>query len=329
MFQYYSMRFLLLRTLPILFFLFICSFLVQPTPANAYFYIEVQEEQEGTKKEEAPNEAVNENENKQPPSSQTLQRSEIKIAAPTDAFTQKNNDLKHYFPQDSAQSLLAGTEEYLIIEETSFTQNNKGVAILLPDWQQGLTNPKAINFLRKALPKMGWSTISIQPPNMPNNYPILSSDKKAQHEENNKILTAYQEKLKTLMTAVMEKAKNYPGIFLVITQGGHSAMLTQLYKENNALLPSAMIMLSAGMYTPFDNKLFAKNLAMSELPTLDLVLQRDSKIVLENAILRKKLATKEMKIYYRQKQLHNFYTGYYPEQTLLTEINGWLKTIGW
>ncbi len=311
----------MLRTIPILFFLYLCPLIAQLSISHAYFFYE---EQADEKKEE-PAEASQ----KSLSAYKKTQRSEIKIAAPTNSFMQKNNDLKRYLSKNEAQPLLVGTEEYVIVEETSSTPNNKGVVILLPDWQQGLTSPKAINFLRKQLPLIGWSTISIQPPNMPTNYPLLMSDKKAQLESNNELLKNYQTKLKMLMVSVMAKAKNYPGVFLVITQGSNAAMLTQLYKEDNTLLPSAMIMLSASMYTSQANEAFANNMAISDLPTLDLILKRDSKNILENAILRKKLATKELKISYRQRQLHNVYTGYYPEQTLLTEIVGWLKTIGW
>lgn len=311
------MRFFVLRTLSILLFLYVFPLITQCNISHAYFFYEEQaDEKKDTSQDTSPTYS-------------TVQRSEIKIAAPTNSFIQKNNDLKHYLSKSEVQPLLVGTEEYVIVEETSSTPNNKGVAILLPDWQQGLTNPKAINFLRKKLPLIGWSTISIQSPNMPNNYPLIIPDKKIQLESNNKLLKNYQTKLKMLMMSVMEKAKNYPGVFLVVAQGSNAAMLTELYKEDDTLLPTAMIMLSAGMYTQQANDLFAKNIATSNLPTLDLVLKRDSKNILENAVLRRKLAIKELKISYRQKQLHNIYTGYYPEQTLLTEIIGWLKAIGW
>jgi len=290
--------------------------------AHAYYFSPQEEEQEAVEeKEQAP-----ESENKTPTS---MQRSSIKIAPPINSFEQKKRDLKHFLTADKAQSLLAGTEEYVIVEESSFTQNTKGIAILLPDWQQGLTNPKAINFLRKELPHLGWNTLSIQPPNMPSGYPSMLSDKTLRIEANKKSLEMYQEKLKILITSVMEKAKNSPGIFLVITQGAHAGMLTELYKNESELLPTVMVLLSANMSSVEENHRFARDLAMSEVPTLDLILRRDNKAVLENAVLRKKFATKEMKVYYRQTQLTNMYSGYYPEQPLLTEINGWLKTIGW
>lgn len=309
-----------MRALFFICFIYSAPSLLALNTADAYFYFTPQEEAEETTTETSEGEKN---------TTTIIQRSAIKIAPPTNAFKQKKQDLKHYFSNDKAQSLLAGTEEYVIIEEQSFTQMNKGVAILLPDWQQGLTNPNAINFLRKELPHSGWNTLSIQPPNMPSDYPSMLSDKKARIEANEKALKTYQATLKNLMTSVMEKARNSPGIFLVITQGSHAAMLTKLYKEDASLKPTAIIMLSGNMSSMEESNRFAKDLAMSDIPTLDLILQRDNKTVLNNAILRKKLATREMKVYYRQTQLYNVHSGYYPKQPLLIEINGWLKTIGW
>ena len=287
--------------------------------AQAYFYFAEEEEAAETEK-------VDEDK-KQP--SKSIQRSDIKIVNPVSSFEQQKQDLTHYLSGSKTQSIKVGDNEYIIIEETSSTQNNKGVAILIPDWQQGVANPKAINFLRKNLPDAGWSTISVQSPNKPMNYPSAASTKEERIEQNKTALMPYQNELKSLVTAVMEKANNYPGIFLVITEGSQAAMLIDLYTSNQSLLPAALITLSAGMYSEVENDSLAKNIAMSELPVLDLILKKDRNTVIENAMLRKKYVNKELKADYRQKSLHNMVPGYYPEQTLLTEINGWLKTIGW
>ena len=259
----------------------------------------------------------------------TLQRSDIKIAQPLSTFEQQKQDLKHYLPSDEIELLKAGDSEYTLIKGTSSTKNDKGVAILIPDWQQGLTNPKALNFLREELPNHGWATLSIQPPNKPKNYPSSASTQSELAEQNKAALMPYKNELKSLMMEVMKKAKGYPGIFLVVTQGSQAAMLIDLYKDNEDLQPTAFVILSAGMYSPMENDTFAYNIAVSQLPILDLVLKRDSRLVLENAHLRKKYTTKELKVFYRQKTLSNIIPGYFPEQTLITEINGWLKTIGW
>lgn len=309
----------MLRILFITTLLYLIPNILGHNQAQAYFYFA---EEEGAAEPEKVDE-----DKKQP--SKSIQRSDIKIVKPVSSFEQQKQDLTHYLSGSKTQSIKAGDSEYIIIEESSSTQNNKGVAILIPDWQQGVANPKAMNFLRKNLPDAGWSTISVQSPNKPMNYPSVALTKEERIEQNKAALMPYQNELKSLVTAVMEKAKNYPGIFLVITEGSQAAILIDLYKNNQDLSPAALITLSASMYSELENDTFAKNIAMSELPVLDLILKKDRNSVLENAMLRKKYATKELKVYYRQKYLHNMVPGYYPEQTLLTEINGWLKTIGW
>ncbi len=257
------------------------------------------------------------------------QRSDIEIIAPIVKFSQQKEDLTHYLAEKIIKPVLAGPDGHTTLVETSTTQNNKGVVILLPEWQQNATNPKAINFLRKSLPAKGWTTITVQPPNMPDNYPSHAFELSEQVEENNKILTSYKEKLQTLMTAVIEQAKNYPGIFLVVAQGSHAAVLIDIYEEQPDIMPTAFVMLSSYMLTDAANERFAQNIALSELPVLDLFLYKDHPRVKSSAQLRKKYTNRELKTSFRQKQLSNFNTGYYPKETLLREINGWLKTIGW
>jgi len=257
------------------------------------------------------------------------QRSDISIIAPITKFSQQKEDLSHYLPTKVIKPILAGPNDYTTLVQTNTTGNNKGVVILLPDWQQNATNPKAINFLRQALPDKGWTTITVQAPNMPNNYPSHALKLTERIEKNEKTLTAYKEKLTILMAAVMERAKNYPGIFLVIAQGSHAALLIDIYEEDENIVPTALVMLSSLMLTDDANERFSQQLALSELPVLDLILTRDHPKVKSGSLLRKKYTNREMKISFRQKQLHNINNGYYPKKTLLKEINGWLKSIGY
>jgi len=285
--------------------------------AHAFFYA-----QEDAAESENSNEEMN-------GSSKTIQRSDIKIPQPISHFEQHKQDLNHYLSMSKTQLLNTGSNEYILIEETSSTKNNKGVAILIPDWQQGVTSPKAINYLRKSLPDQGWSTFSVQAPNKPENYPSTAPLLTELAEQNKMALMPYRNELKALVMEIMKKAINYPGIFIVITQGNQAAMLVDLYKNNPDLSPTALVILSAGMSSTLENETFAKNVSISTLPVLDLVLKKDNTLILNNAQLRKKYATKEVKVFYRQKTLTNMVSGYYPEQTLLVEINGWLKSIGW
>ena len=252
-----------------------------------------------------------------------------KIAAPINIYQQTQADIKHYLPDQGVQPLLAGPDDYLTLVEESHTAINKGVAILIPDFPIGAATPKSINYLRKTLPVEGWTTMTVQPSYSPENYPSINIDEKSRLQENAEALEAYQAKLKQLIPAIMEKAKAYPGLFLVIAEGTHAAMLMNIYQQDIDNLPSAIVMLSAYLPTEIESMASAQNMVMLETPVLDLYLRSDHPLAIKNSKLRKKLAQKELKVYYRQQKIYNLSTSYYPPETLLKAINGWLKSIGW
>lgn len=262
------------------------------------------------------------------------EKNKVTINKPIALTKQHKEDLKHYVETEQVKPLLAGPDDYLTLVKKHTSANSKGVVILLPEWQQGATNPKAINFLRNTLPDHGWSTIAIQPSNKPENFPSTALTIDAQKKENAQILEEYKSKLSSMLNAVMNIAREYPGIVLVIAQGNNAALLVDLYDQDDSQVPNALILLSSYRQTSQGltntvNEVFAQQLASSELPVLDLYLKYDNPIVIAKAKQRKSFAKKEMKVYYRQRQLNNTVTGYYPEDELLSQINGWLKVIGW
>ena len=287
---------------------------------------------------------------KEPPAKETATTDESKndtakktsalpIPAPTPLTSQHKEDLKHYLPSNKVKPVLAGPDDYItrIAENTSV--NNKGVAILLPDWQQGATDPKAINFLRNELPQQGWTTITIQPSSKPSNYPSNALKITEQQEENKATIDDYKTKLGTMMNAVIAKANEYPGIIMIIAQGNHGALLVELLSQSNeqpkiTQAPNAFVLLSGYVLSSTKlideaNTALAKKLASSEYPVLDLYLRYDNPIVLDKTKERLSSSKQEMKVYYRQRQLNNSAMGYYPKKELLTQINSWLKSIGW
>jgi len=257
------------------------------------------------------------------------------VPTPVALALQHQADLKHYLPATKVKPILVGAQEYITLVNESISPNNKGVAILVPDWQQGAVNPKAINFLRKALPKQGWTTISVQPNAKPDNYPSTALKLSTQIEENKTSLDDYKINFIAMINAISDKAKEYPGIVIMIVQGNHGAILMAALDSNDNLqAPNAIILLSSYVLTSDTlldegNRDFAKALANSEPPVLDLYLKHDNAIVIAKAPQRLALAKQEMKVYYRQRQLNNTAQGFYPEQALLSQINGWLKSIGW
>jgi len=304
----------------------ICLFILSSADSVAFIFqgqekeVQVQTEVAKTKTEAnaEKSEANSENNNS---------KNRAEIFPPINAISQKEQDLNHYLMKDNIAPMLAGADDFITLIHENTASNQKGVMILLPDWQMSATSSNALNYLRETLPNQGWTTITIQPPSKPDGYPSNAIELRQQKEENKKILEQYQDRLILIMNAVMTRAKNYPGIFVVVSKGSHATLLGDLYSTGKLEAPSAMVMLSSYMFT--DAQSFAETLARSDVPVLDLYLSRDQQLVESNTVLRKAQANKEMKVYYRQTRLHNTQVGHYPEKNLLISINGWLKSIGW
>ena len=317
------MFFRVLTSLIILSLVTLCS-----VHSHAFLYQEEEKKAEKNTDEDKKQPVKDAEEKKAEPENKASQK-RPEIFAPTDALAQKEQDLTHYLSAEKITPMLAGAEDFITLINENTASNQKGVMILLPDWQMSATSSNALNYLREILPSQGWTTITIQPPNKPIGYPSRALKLSQQIEENTKLLTQYQDNLTVMMNAVMDKAKDYPGIFVVVSQGSHASLLANLYSDKKLEAPSAMVMLSGYMFTEFDSLTLAKTLAMSDFPVLDIYLSRDQQLAKSNAVVRKAQATKEMKAYYRQTQLHNNQVGYYPQESLLRAINGWLKSIGW
>lgn len=262
-------------------------------------------------------------------SKNTFNRADINISAPADHLAQKTADIEHYINKEKITPILVGPDSHITLVEKHTTAINKGVMIILPDWQQGATSPNALNQLRQTLPRYGWTTITVQPPLKPTTYPSRALTQTEQDTENKAILTAYKADLVNILSSVIEKAKSYPGTILTISEGQHAALLVDIYQKELLPNPTALIMLSAYMQSKAENLSFAQQVAFSSYPILDLYLKKDHRLVTTTIDARKHAVRNELKAYYRQRQLFNQKTAYYPQKTLTKEIVGWLKSIGW
>lgn len=254
---------------------------------------------------------------------------DAKIRPPVSLIEQFNQDIERSLDSSLVNPMLAGTEDFLTILQPDTHSTDRGIAILLPEWNQAATDTRAINFLRQQLPEEGWTTISIQPITKPEDYPSQQLKPSLATEENKEVLAKYAEQLAPMLSTVMEKAAEFPGVFLVIAQGNNAAILLDLYEQSAVQLPNALITLSAHRQSVAGNQRLANQIANSELPVLDIVLKKDVHWVRHFAKDRNKAAKRELKSIYRQRELTNFRAGYYPEAALAKEIKGWLTSVGW
>ncbi|MGJ8692492.1 MAG: DUF3530 family protein [Thalassotalea sp.] len=256
----------------------------------------------------------------------SFNRAEI-IKAPADLFEQTQNDVKHYL--NKTEPLLIGTQEFATLFNASNTANNKGVFILLPDWQQSIASSKNMASLMSALPDLGWATLTIQAMNKPENYPSKALTAKEQLEQNSNTLAEHKKQLSLIITALFDKVADMPGTFILVSEGNHASMLFDIFSDESMAQPNAIILLSAYSETPEADQAFAEALATSEIPVLDLYLNKGHSLVKQGIKLRAQLTDKELKIMYRQQQLKSYATSYYPKENLLIAVKGWLKYIGW
>jgi hypothetical protein len=251
------------------------------------------------------------------------------INPPIDAFEQQQQDLKHYLNSDGVEAVLVGTDEFIMLTDKHKTAINKGVMILVPDWKKSAASPNAIKRLRDKMPEQGWTTLTVHPPHQLGNYPSQALITEERLKENSESLANYQKKLSAVIEATTNKAKNYPGVILIVAEGQHAALVVDMIQNLLIEPPGALVMLSSYMPTDVENTKLAEQVAISNYPILDLYLQHDHRLVLASTRNRKARTKNEMKVFYRQKQLSNQMTGYYPKYLLTREILGWLKSIGW
>jgi len=137
-----------------------------------------------------------------------------------------------------------------------------------------------------------------------------------------------EQKITKRMQAAWKLANEYPGFFLVICQGKSCNWLTNLFIEQQELKPDALVMLSAHMPQSNLNEQFAEQLSKTEFPVLDLYQSNDNPWVLANVPWRKKMARKNYKTDYRQRQLYSGIDYYGQERRTIKEIYGFLTAVG-
>ncbi|WP_286233608.1 DUF3530 family protein [Thalassotalea sediminis] len=300
--------------------------LVTSTSVFAHFALQESNDSTPVKQEEKVKAAEKE---EQPQEDKEAQNQKPVVMLPKALKEIYELDLKHYLPDDNFDNLMVGSDTHLALVNTHDSQAPKGVAILIPEWQQPATSPQAINELRQRLPKYGWTTISLQPIAKPENYPSIATEKSAKIAENKQALVEYRQQLALLLTAALEKAKSFPGIIIIVAQGQNAAQVITLLAQNQIDNPAAFIMLSAYMPTDEEITASANQLANLSLPVFDLYLKADHFKVPQNASVRHKKVKQMAKSQYRQTRLFNFNTGYYDNDALIKQINGWLTSIGW
>lgn len=253
-------------------------------------------------------------------------KTKVKISLPTDRFQQSQTDAKHYLVHDEIEEVLVGTDSYLAIVDPNTSVNVKGNFIVLPDWAKGIKNPKTAGFT-KYMSTIGWRSLTVQVPRSPENYPSIHHEQAQRLEENQKSLADYQLLLTQLLQSAIEKSQQHPGPIIIIAEGQVAANVANILSQQNDDI-EALIILSGYVLTNHQDSTINRSVANAELPILDIFLSKDNLMIANQAKQRQEAVNVELKSFYRQHRITNIQPGYYPKESLIRAVVGWLKTIG-
>lgn len=261
--------------------------------------------------------------------------------APKSREDNLKSDIDHFLQPDELKTLLAGDNEVYALYRDDMTGRPKGVALLIPDWGLNTTNSRGMEYLRTELGDYGWVTLAMTVPQGKESVftteaavadPAASPDSakkpKPIRAVDDDFMQRYELQLKTRMMALISEAENYQGYFIVIAQGSSAAVLASLYAKGELAEPEALILLSAFVPDMTLRMKMNQDITVTAVPTLDVYQSGHSRWLKKNILLRRKLAKKNFKVHYRQKELYGDISYHNQNQRLLKEIYGWLSSLG-
>ena len=264
----------------------------------------------------------------------TVNVNAAEIAAPASLESVYQQDMFHYYRGDEIKMMLAGETEFAALFRDRTSAMAKGVAILLPDWHMPANNHYGLDFLRTELNEYGWISYAM---NIPDPIAFYNNDIQADptvfHAPalailNKDDLAAYKLQLLSRFKALYQSALNHPGFIVVIAQGASSSLLVEYFSEEAEEEVDAFVFLSSYLPDPELNYTLNQRFAKVSAPVLDIFTSEDSNLVKTTLQQRKKMATKEHKINYRQRELFSSQQNPRQQARLLKEIYGFLTKIG-
>ena len=285
------------------------------------------------------------------------------LAAPDYELLRKL-DIQRGLFADTYQSFDIDGQPIIYVLQENTTAITRGVAVMIADSGVPIVGQEGFATLANEMNKIGWVTILIPAPDIgfiPTIIPegVLENDGKAIAIEEKKIsvdtqvtslgvtlldldtsqsavttiddsaFVKHEQQLVSLLEAVIEKAQEYPGYFLVISKGTSAAWLSKIYAEKTLKFPNAFVMISPYWPDRKHNRHLPEWIANTPMPVLDLYSSWDNGWA-QNTVSRRQIAAvKALKLQYRQRELlgitmhkqHSVYIG--------KEIYGWISHMGW
>ena len=276
--------------------------------------------------------------------------------APTPWSTIVSSDLSRLMPQDELKPLLAGDTEFLSLYREHMSAQQRGVVLIIPDWQHLPTNNDGINFLRTQLNDLGYATLAMTVPDI--DWQAVPADPKNSQSEpaennqadnsesaaseaplkapvhvdaiaqiSNAIIDNYKLNLIARFNALYQSALNEDGKIVVIAQGASAAVLLEYYGEYPNTNIDAFVSLSS--YLPNSKRNQQLNAIVSTIspPLLDVYYSVDSADLLLNIEDRKRWVKRHSKYDYRQRELFGLRSEPQQHERLTKEVDGFLRRL--
>jgi len=279
---------------------------------------------------------------------------------PTPWSSVVNSDIKRFVPSDEVRPLLAGEIEFISLHRQSMAASQRGVVLIIPDWQHTPTNNTGINFLRTELNDLGYATIAMTIPDIDwqareTANSTTTDDKPAATEtaeqatnaENddqvspsssqkhvnadalisNAVVDNYKLNLIARFNALYDSALNEEGKIVIIAQGASAGLLLEHYADYPSTNIDAFVSLSSYLPIPERNKKLNVSLTTISPPLLDIYYSVDNPNLLHSIIQRQKWATRHSKFDYRQREFFGLPSELLQHQRLTKEIDGFLRRL--
>ncbi|MDN3378307.1 MULTISPECIES: DUF3530 family protein [unclassified Pseudoalteromonas] len=111
--------------------------------------------------------------------------------APTPWSTITSSDISRLMPQGEIKPLQVGEQEFISLYREYMSAEQRGVVLIIPDWQHLPTNNDGINFLRTHLNDFGYTTIAMTVPDI--DWQASAEQSTEEDDSETEIATAEQE----------------------------------------------------------------------------------------------------------------------------------------
>uniref|UniRef100_UPI00387F5686 DUF3530 family protein n=1 Tax=Pseudoalteromonas mariniglutinosa TaxID=206042 RepID=UPI00387F5686 len=266
---------------------------------------------------------------------------------------QINSDIKRFISEDEIRPLLVDEVEFISLYRQHMAPQQRGVALIIPDWQHLPTNNAGINFLRKELNDVGYATIATTIPDIDwlavdkadsenDDTDAASSTEEPAADVNqtqeithaeaspavsNAIIDHYKSNLIARFNALYQSASNEQGKIIVVAQGASAGLLLEHFASFPRTNIDAFISLSSYLPNQQRNQNLNASLSTISPPLLDIYYSVDNPDLTHSVEQRKRWVRRNSKYDYRQRELFGLPAQPEQHQRLLKEIDGFLRRL--